>query len=197
MPNPHRHLIRQASKKFPISKCYITAGWQDSDLEEGLFQVVVARRQDSNLTLFGTYLVDTWCLGVKDAMAHAFAPLRKFRKEFLPKLYSTQGGFVSCSPDLAHQMIYQAIDYAGQFGFEPHRDFKLARCVLDKRGVHPEPHDITFGRDGKPFYVAGPYDDARAILLKLRNRLGPDGFHYVIPIDPSSELFPFGDDMPD
>jgi len=39
------------------------------------------------------------------------------------------------------------------------------------------------GDDGKPFYIAGPYDHARAIVDKLIRRLGPDGFHYIIPME--------------
>jgi hypothetical protein len=35
---------------------------------------------------------------------------------------------------------------------------------------------ITFGRDGRPLYVAGPYDDPIAVMETLQAAVGSDGF---------------------
>ena len=32
--------------------------------------------------------------------------------------------------------------------------------------------DVTFGRDGKPFYINGPRDDTYGIMAKLRQTVG-------------------------
>ncbi|MGW2938752.1 hypothetical protein ACWDA7_44960 [Streptomyces sp. NPDC001156] len=42
------------------------------------------------------------------------------------------------------------------------------------------PSPIRFGRDDKPFYVNGPYDDPEAIMRTLRQAVGDDGFHYTL-----------------
>ena len=44
--------------------------------------------------------------------------------------------------------------------------------------------DITFGHEGKPMYVQGPYDDAAHIIRTLRRRVGDDNFHYICEISP-------------
>lgn len=46
--------------------------------------------------------------------------------------------------------------------------------------------DFEYGRDGKPFYVAGPNDSSAAscrILSLLQQQCGSSGFHYMIPTD--------------
>jgi hypothetical protein len=48
------------------------------------------------------------------------------------------------------------------------------------------------GPEGKPFFVAGPYDDITIIISKLTRAVGPDGFHYVVPIDPETEFLEDG-----
>jgi hypothetical protein len=81
---------------------------------------------------------------------------------------------------LAHQLIYQSIDYAAQFGFKPQKDFKRSQFVLESRGVLPEPYSLTFGKNGEPFFVAGPYDNVQAILSKLEATAGPDNYIYAV-----------------
>jgi hypothetical protein len=96
-----------------------------------------------------------------------------------------------CLPELAHQMIYQAIDYAAQFGFKPQKDYKWSRLILEKRGILPETSPITFGRAGKPFYVSGPYDNAEAIIARLEKTAGPGNYDYLIQTEEPS----FDDDI--
>ena len=39
-----------------------------------------------------------------------------------------------------------------------------------------EPCTITFGHRGRPLYVAGPHDDPLAIMRRLKDSVGDDGF---------------------
>ena len=64
-------------------------------------------------------------------------------------------------------MIYDSIDYAAQFGFEPQKDFELSQYMLPPRGEFRASYKLKFGRDGKPFFIAGPHDDAKAIVRQL------------------------------
>ena len=98
------------------------------------------------------------------------------------KIYREQNP-VECSVDLGHQIIYGAIDYASELGFRPQKDFKLSRYVLEGRDKFGEITEVEFGKDGKPFYIAGPDDDVQAIMKKLEAKLGPDNFNYFFPID--------------
>jgi hypothetical protein len=79
----------------------------------------------------------------------------------------------------AQAVIFGAIDYAAKFGLQPHRDFEKAKAHLgEPREDYPP---IEFGRDGKPFFVAGPYDNALAILARLRTIAGEGNFGSITP----------------
>ncbi|HCJ33979.1 MAG TPA: helix-turn-helix domain containing protein, partial [Ktedonobacter sp.] len=47
------------------------------------------------------------------------------------------------------------------------------------RGELEEPYQLTFGKDGKPFFVAGPRDNAARIVKQLEKTAGPGNFDYV------------------
>ena len=96
---------------------------------------------------------------------------------------------LACTVDFAHEAIYGAIEYAQNLGFEPHPDFKalLADQILDPPDVYPRTNQIKFGKDGKPCFVSGPYDDERKCLFvanKLLETCGEGNFDYVIGFDP-------------
>jgi hypothetical protein len=43
----------------------------------------------------------------------------------------------------------------------------------------------VFGKDGKPFFMSGPYDTparCRRIIDTLTRRCGPEGFHYTVAV---------------
>lgn len=178
------HHIRQA-RSYPIESCWVQQGWDES----GLAVVVVARRQPSGDLVFGNYLVDYYCLGLKDTYCNADIPPGRFRHEFMPQIFGS-GAPVSISPALAHEIVYGGIEYAAQFGFRPHRDFKLSQHVLDPPEAHPRTGMVEFGKDGEPFYVSGPYDNADAIIRQLTRTAGEGNFHFLMQIagPPPDEL---------
>jgi hypothetical protein len=104
----------------------------------------VARTQEDGRILFGVYLVDYWCLGVKDAYTRVDYSTARFQRD-LPRMCANAP--IPCSLELAHELIYGALEYAKQLGFEPHPDFyrQKADQILDpayaRRGEFP-----LFGR---------------------------------------------------
>lgn len=179
-----RAMLRVA-RNFPILECLIGDDWQGNPLN--LARIIVARQQPDTSVAFGSFLVDMACLGVKDTFANADVPLSEYRGEFMP-LVEQMGPLSPCPPDLAHQIIYQSIDYAARFGFKPQKDYKWSQLVLEPRGTLPEPYDLTFGVDGKPCYVPGPADNVAAILAKLERTAGPGNYDFRNPFDLSSDL---------
>jgi len=84
-------------------------------------------------------------------------------------------------------MIYGSIEYAKRYELDPHPDFtqELADQILDPPDAHPRQGNIPFGRAGKPFYVAGPYDDYKKIdriLKALMRTAGEGNFDYMVGI---------------
>jgi len=77
--------------------------------------------------------------------------------------------------------VHGSIEAARRLGFEPHREFPV---VTDHLGSWHGGGAITFGKDGAPFYVAGPYDDARSVIETLTETVGEGHFTFVAPVAP-------------
>ena len=45
------------------------------------------------------------------------------------------------------------------------------------------------GKDGRPFFFAGPYDNVDRIMAKLTRKLGPGGFTFIVPIGGDERVF--------
>jgi hypothetical protein len=170
----------QNAREYPIHGCWIMDGWQDT----GITPVVVARKQDNDRIMFGVYMVDYCCLGIKNAFTRVDCSRNRFERE-LPKLCANAP--VSCSVELAHDLIYSALEYAEKLGFEPHPDFykQKADQILDPVDAHPRTNGVTFGKDGKPLYVSGPYDSemkSRSVINTLTRTCGPGNFDYLVTL---------------
>jgi hypothetical protein len=166
--------ILEHAREHPLLGCWIDRDWG----EAGLARLVVAREQPGGRVLFGLYLVDYYCLGVKDCLWKADLSLNAFHRR-LPQMVGTPE---PCEPSFAHQLIYGAINYAQRWGFNPHPDFKTAGQILEPRGTYPETHDIQYGHDGKPFFVAGPYDNSHWVIHKLTETAGEGNFDYMMAL---------------
>jgi hypothetical protein len=179
IPSSPQAIIRRA-RTFPLYECLISDNWQKKD-DMGLIQILLARQQPDGNICFGVYLIDKFLLGLKNTFAEADFPRSRYQSEIRNKIFSKQKP-VNCPIELAHQMIYQSIEYAQQFGFEPQRDFAVSQYLLAPRGELEEPYDLTFGKDGKPFYIAGPHDNVARIMRQLEKTAGPGNYHYIAPI---------------
>jgi hypothetical protein len=126
-----------------------------------------------------SFLVDPWCLGVKNTIARRSMSTRRFAAHRAEIFAPWQCGGIQVPIDLARHLVLGAVDYARQLGFEPDPDFDAVAPVL---GQLDGRCGIEFGRDGKPFYTNGPHDDAQAVLRTLERAVGPDGFHFSVEI---------------
>jgi len=109
--------IRRA-RDYAIEGCWAQTDWQDG----GLAVVVVARQRPDGDLVFGVYLVDYFCLGLKDTYCNANTAPGPFRREHMPKMIPGERP-VEISPVLAHEIVWGAIEYAAEFGFKPPRRF--------------------------------------------------------------------------
>jgi hypothetical protein len=185
------------------TRCWISPGWRhglrieghdywpgDAGAssqagDSGVALVVVANPAGHDRLAVCSYLVDTWCLGVKNAMG----PKRMGRRELetlTRKCYAPWRSHGIAIPlDLAQHLVLGAVEFARRLGFEPHRDFQRARSVL---GSWDGPTAITFGMDGKPHYINGPYEDPQRVLATLERAVGRGGFHYTVSLGEADDL---------
>lgn len=144
---------------------------------QGLAIVTVTRKASYNRMVICTYLLDYWCLGLKDTMGP-----RKYNTQdyayFLDQVYQGfEEAFNEITLEQAQGMVYSAIDYADGLGFKPHRDFQKSKAHLGDWSGAPK---LECGRNGKPCYLCGPYDDPSTILKTLTKSVGEGNFDYVI-----------------
>jgi hypothetical protein len=179
-------------------QCWVSPGWRHglrigghSDwpgdacapaeaIDSGVALVLVASPDGHSRVAVGGYLVDTWCLGVKNVLG----PKRMARRDLdaLRRLHFTHWASpgIPIPVELAQHLVLGAVEYARLLGFEPHRDFGRARRLL---GPWQGPSAITFGRDDKPYYVNGPYEDPERVLATLERTVGRGGFNYTVSLD--------------
>jgi hypothetical protein len=159
--------------------------WPDvsrSDAEQrGMACVAVARRHRPQRVSVCGYLVDTYCLGVKNALGPRIMNDREL-PAFLEMFFSAiQDGEppLEVPVELGRHLVCGAVDYARGLGFEPHADYAATAGHL---GSWTGPSAITFGQDGMPMYVSGPHDNPRAVLRTLTRTVGEGNFHYLVPM---------------
>jgi hypothetical protein len=181
------------AKEDALIGCWISPGWSSSVRaperpdwsgsapsertgHSGLVTVLVARDRGGSTAGACFYLVDTWCLGLKDAAGPQ--PMNRRRLGgFIQQIFSSwDEPAVQVPLDLGRQIVYGAIGYARELGFKPHPDFGRAAGYL---GEWNEECELTFGRDGKPMCISGPYDDGEKIIRTLHRSLGDGNYDFA------------------
>ena len=165
------NLIMKRGRSFPIYECRMPSGW----FEGGKKNVLVARRMPNGHLVVGFYLIDLWCLGLKDTFYRTDLTLAEYDEIVGSMDYDIP--VEKIEPALAFNMIYAAIEYAEDLGFEPAKDFKTTQYLL------PEPDDFEYieietGLNGKPCYYPGPDDRVEAILSKLDKKVGKGNYTF-------------------
>jgi hypothetical protein len=151
----------------------------------GLSTVVVARPRPSGDVSTCVFLVDTHCLGVKNAIGPTVMSRPKLAR-VVGHLFEDYGAPAVEAPlDLARQLVLGAVDYARTLGFEPHRDYR--RCA-GHLGDWDGACAIRFGRRGKPMYVSGPYDDVPRVLQTLDRAVGRDGYSFLVGLEATGPI---------
>ncbi len=170
----------QGAEKWPIVQTLVGADlWDD-----GIGYLVIARQESAGRLIYANYLVDVFCLGVKDAFWQA-GTAGEFA-DLVQKLGTTQT-MSPIAPACLVKIVRGAVEFALSFGFRPHPDFRHAAMLL--QGIDPAtcPHEFTFGREGKPLYIQGPHEStARAAAISRRIHEAGGDFLAVVP-DPGSE----------
>lgn len=169
--------IKTKLKDLPM-ECYISKAERDS----GFIAVLVVRGMPSGKFCVASYLLDVFCMGVKST-TYLFAISQEELQKFASKIGDTLGGLKITSNENAHNHIFGALDYAEDLGIKPDKDWAITSYFLSPDYITDDIDNIEFGKDGKPFYVAGPHDNAKFIINTIRRKVGDGNFHYIIPID--------------
>jgi hypothetical protein len=147
----------------------------------GIGSLVIARRISQGQLACAVFLVDVFCLGVKDALWKIVTPSEFYA---LCKEFGARGRLQEVTPEHFAKLVYRAADYGQSLGFPPHRDFRHAQRLL--AGIDPSqcPDEFQFGQDGRPMYFRGPsesLEDARIIASRVESL----GGHYTVLLKPT------------
>ena len=171
--SPKKYIIEKA-RTFPIHKCYLGEGG-----ESGMYVAFVSRKQPSGKFLIASFVLDIWCLGIKNTL-YEMGMDDEQMEELLEKLMGNLD-YKLVDPNYIQNLIYGALEYAEDLGFKPNRDFNITEYVLDPAD-ELEFIDIEFGKNGRPFYFAGPYDNVDKIIATLERNVGSDNFDFILPM---------------
>lgn len=180
-----QYLTSGMARRLPVAECWINPDWQ----QKGLVTIVLARQHKNGCYTFGSFLVDTFCLGLKQTMVFINAVPADYHSDRAHLFTSQQRALIDYF--VAHNIIYGAIAYAEELGFKPHKDWALTQYLLEPDDDAIDLIELEFGKNGRPFYIGGPYDKPQEVLQKLKKAVGPNGFDYLAYIrenDPLSYL---------
>lgn len=159
--------------KFPIYECKVLGSWN----EGGLSPVHVVRKLNENRYVLVSYLVDFWCLGVKDVCL-------KFglSKTDLINIYKMNDGLVDVSYEEARSLILGAVDFAKAIDIDPHSDWNgIYSSFIEADRAYEK--QFSFGKKGHPYYVSGPMDYENYNVKEVVNKVLKANGHYTVHVN--------------
>jgi hypothetical protein len=164
------------ASQAPIQHCFLDG----SLFDVGMGTLVLARGASPHYTTVGSFLIDVFCLGIKDVLLKS---MESDAFEMYMDMTDGVSAMVPVDPGYARKLLRDLAAWSQSIGFPPHRDFAAVERIFG--GVSADASDTVFrfGLDGKPLYIPGPFDSASLIrrrIEQLQKRLGDDGFEFEI-----------------
>jgi len=185
---------QQAIQTAPILHCQtIDVLWT-----QGIGQVLLSRELPHDRVVFSSFLVDMYCLGVKDAFIRTVSRT-EYEQKYLSKI-SSKYSLVKLQPACARKLVEGAVEYARNLGLSPHPDYAQAKLIFGDVDVVTCQQVFEYGKDGKPFFIGGP-NDSPARINEVMRALEDHGVSagFLLPVDPApgSHFHPDEDDEVD
>jgi hypothetical protein len=182
--------IRQASTAPVLHCCASAELWKG-----GIGEVLISRQLKNGDVAFVAFLVDLYCLGVKNLIMNV-APRPLYERNLYDKL-AAQYELIPLRPECARKLVEGAVQYALDLGLPPYHDYRTAKLIFGDIQAEACIENFEYGKDGKPFFIAGPHDHAarcRDIIQTLHDSCGPNGYHFLMSNGPMPEVLEEDDD---
>jgi hypothetical protein len=160
------------ASQTPIRYCLLT----ESLFETGMGTLILARGATSHHLVLGSFLLDVFCLGIKDV---TLASLESDEFDRYVDVTDAGAPLASLEPAHARKLLRDLASWSQSIGFPPHRDFVPVERLFGDVSANASEVDFQFGSDGKPLYIPGPFDSATLIrrrIEQLQKHLGDGGF---------------------
>jgi hypothetical protein len=158
--------------QLPIQHCFLT----EAVFDIGMGTLVLARGATPHHVALSSFLIDVFCLGIKDVM---FESVESEDFEMYMDATDAASPMVPVDPSYARKLMRDLAAWSQSIGFAPHRDFAAVERTFGDVRANASDAVFRFGRDGKPVYIPGPSDTVPLIrrrIEQLRKYLGDDGF---------------------
>ena len=152
----------------PIRHCLLP----EALFETGIGTLILARGTTADQLAMGAFLIDVWCLEVKDALFQS-VDAQDFEM-YVDATDATQP-LVRVEPSHARKLLRDVAVWADSIGFPPHPDFAAVERLFGDVCADSCDAVFQFGRDGRPFYLPGPSESpvqVRRRVAQLRARFG-------------------------
>lgn len=149
----------------------------DEEWRDGMGYVIVIRDHTGGKKSFAAYLIDRWCVGVKDTLFNV-----RVDDEDIEELLRRIGGYrlQEVSYNEAHNMVWGAVAYAEEAGIKPHKDFAITQYFLEEDTDEIPLIEYEFGKDGKHFLVANSQLELSKYLQPMKKNLTEDEYSFVV-----------------
>lgn len=191
-----REVARQDAARGPeppVVGCWVSPGWSEGldapadwpdanvpdGIGHGIVSVLVAREHRRGKVSVAGFLVDVYCLGVKNALGPKVIDDSDLRSYVRTYFLVYEAPALAIPIEMARELVRGAVGYARDLGFEPHPDFERTAGHL---GAGEPTGVVRFGQEGKPYFVQGPSDNAPRILRTLERSVGEGNFHYLVAV---------------
>lgn len=155
--------------EYPIRFCMAAESLE----EEGLGPVIVVRTiPQTNKYIMTIFLCDIFCLGLKNVIHYSNC------SENMVALHieSQPQELIHVSYEYARGVVLGSIDYAHSLGFVPYPEWDSVKNMVEYARSYESP--VEFGKDGRPLYIRGPYDNAESIVKTLEKKVGGGKFDF-------------------
>ena len=158
--------IRTRARNLTIHQCYINKDWEES---QKAIILIFRKHTNGNLTL-GKFLIDLNLFGVKDC-SYMFNESPLLKDEMLEK-----GGdfWIECDYNLVHNIIYAGLEFAEDYGFAPHKNFKTAQYILEEDTDDIPIIDVPLGDGGMPVLEVPDGETGQHEMSILNKTAGAD-----------------------
>ena len=175
-----------AASSGAIERCLMAADLLDETKRFGT--MFISRKLPDGKLAVGCFLVDGMCLGVKDCY-----PLFCFPSQFSDVVQRDPESLQTVAPELAKKFLLSVIEFARKYSFEPSPSFAKMQVLLNGIDESMCETEFSFGRDGQPVFISGPYDTDQRIgeILEKLDATAGEG-NYMVDYD---ETYGLGDEL--
>jgi hypothetical protein len=142
--------------------------------DTGVGAAVLVRGVSREEQHVASFLLDTFCLGMKDAFFRTFD---RRETDLMPEAWQEDGLLDPIEPAELRKLLHDLVTWAGGNGFPPCKDYALVEAMFG--AVVPADTDYTsrFGCDGEVVYIPGPSESTAQVRRRsemVRSRFGEE-----------------------